>query len=59
MKEEAAALEAEWEAERHEAAMAGLKLTVLGTDPGSGLLPEAGLNNGGPPGVNNNNTIRR
>ena len=59
LKEEAAALEAEWEAERHEAAMAGLKLTVLGTDPGSGLLPEAGLNNGGPPGVNNNNNIRR
>ena len=45
--------------------MAGLKVTVLATDPGSGLLAEAGLNNGGPPGgdrgrVNcNNNNIRR
>ena len=43
LKEEAQALEEIWLAEKHVAAMKGLKETVMRTDPASGLTPETGL----------------
>ena len=43
LKEEAQALEEIWLAEKHVAAMKGLKETVMRTDPAYGMTPDTGL----------------
>ena len=61
LKEEAQALENIWLAEKHEAAMKGLKDTVLRTDPASSQLPDPRALNNGEPKFNlntrNNNNL--
>ena len=61
LKEEAQALENIWLGEKHEAAMKGLKDTVLRTDPASSQLPDPRVLNNGEPKFNlntrNNNNL--
>ena len=64
LKEEAQALEDVWQAEKHVAAMKGLKETVMKTDPSSAENTEDktsdAINNGGPGlGANKHRTIKQ